>query len=64
MAESDQLKHGAGGRLLIIDDDPLIRFLARERLGCQGFEVVEAGSGAEGIEAIDRLRPDVILLDV
>ena len=64
MADSEQLKGGSGGRLLIIDDDPLIRFLARERLGCQGFEVVEAGSGAEGIEAIDQLRPDVILLDV
>jgi diguanylate cyclase (GGDEF)-like protein/PAS domain S-box-containing protein len=51
-------------RLLIVDDDPLIRLLARERLGTNGFEVVEASGGAEGVEVFGELLPDLVLLDV
>jgi diguanylate cyclase (GGDEF)-like protein len=51
-------------RLLIVDDDPLIRLLARERLGAEGFDVVEASGGSAGVEAFFTLRPDLVLLDV
>jgi len=51
-------------RLLIVDDDPVIRLLACERLGAEGFDVVEVGSGGEAIEAFRRVRPDMLLLDV
>jgi len=51
-------------RLLVVDDDPVIRLLACERLGAEGFDVVEVGSGGEAIEAFSRLRPDMLLLDV
>jgi diguanylate cyclase (GGDEF)-like protein len=51
-------------RLLIVDDDPLIRLLARERLSTDGHEVCDAGSGEEAIELFAELRPDLILLDV
>ena len=51
-------------RLLIIDDDPVIRLLACERLEPEGFEVLEAGSGAAGVETFGRQRADLILLDV
>ena len=53
-----------GSRLLVVDDDPLIRLLASERLGTEGFEVVEASGGQEGIDAFHEVRPDLILLDV
>jgi len=51
-------------RLLMIDDDPLIRLLALERLGSEGFEIAEAENGAKGVESFAELRPDLVLLDV
>ncbi len=51
-------------RLLIIDDDPLIRLLACERLGIDGFEVFEADGGIAGIAAFSEVQPDLVLLDV
>ena len=50
--------------LLIVDDDPLIRLVACESLSRAGFEVSQAKDGAQGIEAFDRLRPDLVVLDV
>ena len=51
-------------RLLIVDDDPLIRLLASERLSGAHLEVHEAESGQDGIRVYDDIRPDLILLDV
>jgi len=51
-------------RLLVIDDDPLIRLLACERLGADGFDVLEADGGQRGIEAFSEVQPDLVLLDV
>ena len=41
MGDPEQPQQTARSRLLIIDDDPLIRLLARERFGTEGFDVVE-----------------------
>ena len=52
-------------KLLIVDDEPDIRTiagLAAKRSA--GWEVIGAGSGAEGLELARSERPDVILLDV
>jgi CheY-like chemotaxis protein len=52
-------------KLLIIDDEPDIRRIAHlslARLG--GMEVIEAGSGAEGVRKAEQELPDGILLDV
>ncbi|WP_436756615.1 response regulator [Streptosporangium sp. V21-05] len=52
-------------RLLIVDDDPLFRAVARDLLGGERFAVVgEAASGLGGLDATRRLSPDVVLLDV
>jgi DNA-binding NarL/FixJ family response regulator len=51
--------------LLIVDDHPSFRASARELLEAEGFDVIgEAEDGASALEAIDRLGPDVVLLDV
>lgn len=50
--------------VLIVDDDAMTRMLVVEALEPEGFSVEEAASGAEGIEAFQRLRPDIMLLDV
>jgi two-component system, LytTR family, response regulator AlgR len=53
-------------RVIIVDDEPP----ARERLRSMleesgGFEVAgEAGNGAQALEQVDRLTPDIVLLDV
>ncbi|HEX6342266.1 response regulator transcription factor [Umezawaea sp.] len=52
--------------LLIVDDHPVVRDGLRGMFGGDPrFEVVgEAGDGAEAIAAGERLRPDVILMDL
>lgn len=52
-------------RILLVDDDELIREVALTALGTVGgFEVVTAASGAEGVDKAAAERPDAILLDV
>ncbi|MCH9030555.1 MAG: response regulator [Bacteroidetes bacterium] len=64
MSESNRAGSERTDLLLIIDDDPLIRLVVRERLGSVGFEIAEADGGEQGIEEFARLRPDLVLLDV
>ena len=52
-------------RVLVVDDDPRFRELAREVLERRGCRVVgEAGTGAAARSAAERLAPDAVLLDV
>ena len=51
--------------LLIVDDDPDLREVLAEQLQLQQeFEVIQAKSGAEGLEAVKRDHVDLVLLDV
>jgi DNA-binding NarL/FixJ family response regulator len=51
--------------VLIVDDHPSFRASARAMLEAGGFDVVgEAADGVQALEAVSRLRPDVVLLDV
>ena len=49
--------------VLIIEDDRLIRKLLKELLQPQGFEVVEASTGEEGLAIVSTVRPVLILCD-
>ena len=51
-------------RVLLVDDSPLERFIAREALEQTGFHVVEAGDGAAALDAFASAAPDIVLLDV
>ncbi|HCB04638.1 MAG TPA: response regulator transcription factor [Nocardioides sp.] len=53
-------------RLLVVDDDPLVRSALALMLGGQpDLEVVgEAGDGKEALEMVDRVRPGVVLMDI
>jgi DNA-binding NarL/FixJ family response regulator/signal transduction histidine kinase len=55
-----------GGRVLIVDDHPLVRRGIRETLQSAGrFEVAaEAGSGEEAVRLCALARPDVVLMDI
>ena len=50
--------------VLIVDDEPIMRLLARTTLEQAGFAVEEADNGRAGLVAFERLRPDLVLLDV
>jgi len=57
------------GRILVMDDDHLIRHLAREILGSQGFEVFLARDGAEAIAVYQREQQsgspiDAVIMDL
>ncbi len=50
--------------MLVVDDNRVIRQLIRVNLELEGFEVVTAADGAECLEVVHRVRPDVVTLDV
>src|SRR5205085_181778 len=50
--------------VLVIDDDPTVRDLLERFLAKEGFQVVCAANGEEGLEKAKRLCPDAITLDV
>src|SRR5215218_3904921 len=51
-------------RILIVDDDARLREFVRVNLEMEGYQVREASSADEGLEALDEEPPDLILLDV
>lgn len=52
------------GRLLIVDDDPDVLNMLRELLAGDGYEVVSAVNGRDGLHRATEVNPDVILSDV
>lgn len=50
--------------VLVIDDDPNIGDLLTRRLSKEGYEIIVARSGEEGIQLAKKNRPQIILLDI
>ncbi|MFZ5586465.1 MAG: Cache 3/Cache 2 fusion domain-containing protein [Thermodesulfobacteriota bacterium] len=66
-AEADQPGPDAGGgRVLVVDDEAVVRQLAREILLLAGYQVETAADGEEALAALAGGRPpvDLVLLDV
>ena len=51
-------------RILIIDDDPIIRMLASSALSDVGHTVTEAESAEAAIDVLAESRPDLLVLDL
>ncbi|HVL32865.1 MAG TPA: response regulator, partial [Actinomycetota bacterium] len=51
-------------KILVVDDQPDLRFLFRVNLALEGYAVVEAADGISAVSAIRRETPDLMLLDV
>lgn len=49
---------------MVIDDDPDARLILQVALGAGGFRVHEAATGAEGVELVRDLDPDLVTLDL
>jgi two-component system KDP operon response regulator KdpE len=50
--------------ILVIEDEPQIRRFLRATLTANGYEVVEAGTAAEGLRAAAAHPPDLVILDL
>jgi two-component system, OmpR family, response regulator AdeR len=53
-----------GIKAVVIEDDHDLRYLYKLKLEREGFDVVTASDGNEGLKAIEKHRPDIILLDL
>lgn len=53
-------------RVILVEDDPMVREVNRQFIErVEGFEVIGmARNGKEGLELIDELRPDLVLMDI
>jgi len=51
-------------RILIIEDDKFLRQLIAQKLLKEGYDVLEAVDGEEGLKKIKEEKPDLILLDL
>jgi DNA-binding response OmpR family regulator len=58
------VNNGTYTKVLVIDDDQAMRDTLKIVLEPQCFEVYEARSGPEGIQATKQIKPDVIILDL
>lgn len=65
MADTPGRKNPYAGRtVLVVDDDPTERLLARDALESAGFVVEEAADGPEGLARAYIVKPQLIVLDV
>ena len=58
-----QLPNGAR-KVLVVDGDSATRNDVRSAVAQDGYQVVEADTGAEGLRQVDALRPSLVLLEV
>jgi two-component system response regulator AtoC len=63
---SQMPKVAALRRVLVVDDEPLIRWSVAETLGDRGYAVIEAGSGQDALRALSASKVpfDVVVLDL
>jgi CheY-like chemotaxis protein len=55
---------GSLGRVLVVDDDDVIRQLITVNLELEGFEVETAVDGQDCLEKVKKVAPDVVTLDI
>ncbi|MBW1770791.1 MAG: response regulator [Deltaproteobacteria bacterium] len=51
-------------KILIVDDEEVIRMLYGEELEDEGYDVVTTGTGQGLVELVGREKPDLIILDI
>lgn len=62
MSSTEKPRHRA--KILVSDDDQIVRLLTRQCLEAEGMIVVEAADGLETLDMFVRERPDLVFLDV
>lgn len=57
-------EHGSSDLILIVDDEPRVRESIRSILEDEGYSVIEAPDGQEGLKRVAADKPDSVLLDI
>ncbi|HEX2699697.1 MAG TPA: response regulator [Acidimicrobiales bacterium] len=52
------------GTVLVVDDDPVIQRLLRVNFEMEGYDVIVANDGVDGLERARAERPDIVVLDI
>jgi CheY-like chemotaxis protein len=58
------IRSGDRAQVLVVDDDPKTRDMLRRTLQKAGWTVAEAANGCEALEALERAKPALVLLDL
>lgn len=51
-------------KILVIEDDPIILTLIKATLLREGYEVVTAANGSEGLRLVQEIQPQLVVLDI
>jgi CheY-like chemotaxis protein len=54
----------SAGKVLVVDDEPEVRFVLTEFLESRGYDVRAAESGPQALAMVEEVEPHVVLLDV
>jgi CheY-like chemotaxis protein len=60
----DEERQGADCTVLVVDDEPDIRFLLAVTLQMAGYRVIEAAHGGAALEQVRRTRPRLVITDL
>jgi two-component system response regulator ResD len=52
------------GRILVVDDDPRLLHIVAMYLGIEGYEVITAENGEDGLTKLQERPPDLVILDI
>ncbi|MCI0563043.1 MAG: response regulator transcription factor [Nitrososphaera sp.] len=55
---------GVGKKILVVDDEQQLALAVKIRLQSRGYEVITMNDGAKALQAIEKEKPDLVLLDV
>ena len=55
---------GGMSRILVVDDDRALRHAISRALRLEGYEVLEAGDGAQALSQVEQQRPEAVILDL
>ncbi len=50
-------------KILVVDDEPFLREMLKDILNIEGYQVISAADGKEGLDKIFSEKPDIVLLD-
>jgi CheY-like chemotaxis protein len=50
--------------ILVVEDDPVLGVMYKTKLEAEGYEIVSAVNGVEGLASAKQCKPDLILLDI